>query len=571
VRTKVNRRGPSPYVSCSRLSLAVVFAGLSVFIGLLADPPCRADDAKRVAEAAKRSTLNQEGTKPFHLKAVITPSNRDRDSGRTGTVEYWWESPTRYRREVACPEFRQIEIVDGSHRWQKNDGSYFPEWLREIAIALVDPIPDLDKVLQHVREAEVKRLMGSTYYSWQWMSSDGKVEKGIGASVAITDQTGLLFYGGDAGWFGSYHDYQSFHGRMVARKVGSATVETLEDLRNVANGFFDAQQAGGDPQPIDTVLVDEVTMRKNLLPASAIQWPPVQDGPLEGVLTTRIVIDREGKIREVGLILSDNPAVAETARSAISAMQFHPYLVNGVPVQVISRITMPFKTQRPAGSESFESAKSYFERGSKAGFPAATGSSPYRLRAQFQAGTSAGVATGEYEDTWFSDSQWRREARVGNSRYVRARNGENWYEFEEGPDSKLLQMVLRFMEPIPALDTFVESDWKIKRDTVAGTKAVRVLTGYESPEGKLDPDAKAYWFDDSGQLLQTYYLGMEIRRSNFQDYSGIKVARQIDVSRNGSLGMQIQVTEMASPTGVDPKLFEISGHKWTRQFTDESR
>ena len=60
-----------------------------------------------------------------------------------------------------------------------------------------------------------------------------------------------------------------------------------------------------------------------------------------------------------------------------------------------------------------------------------------------------------------------------------------------------LRLVLKVMEPIPAIDTFVESDWKIKRDTVNGTKTIRVLTGYESPEGKLDPEhVRAYWFDE---------------------------------------------------------------------------
>ena len=352
MQTKANPLVSNFHLYSTRFSLAAVLVAISFFLGFLTNPPlARADDAKRVSEAAKRSTLDQEGTKPFHLKAVIAPtSDRDRDSGRTGTVEYWWESPTRYRREVICPEFRQIEIVDGTHRWQKNDGSYFPEWLREIAVALVKPIPDLDQVLKNVREADVRRLMGSTYYSWQWMSSDGKVEKGYGASVAITDQTGLLFYGSDAGWGGLYHDYQSFHGRVVARKVGSATVETLEDLRDVPAGFFDAQQAGGDTQPIDTVIVDEITMRKNLLATPAIDWPPVQNGPFEGVLTVKIVVDRKGRIRDLGSVVSDNPAVADTARSAITAMQFQPYLVNGVPVQVISRITMPFKTQRSSNS-----------------------------------------------------------------------------------------------------------------------------------------------------------------------------------------------------------------------------
>src|SRR5206468_9798609 len=48
----------------------------------------------QVRKAVERSTLNQAGTTPFHLKATISPSfERDKDSGRTADVEIWWASP----------------------------------------------------------------------------------------------------------------------------------------------------------------------------------------------------------------------------------------------------------------------------------------------------------------------------------------------------------------------------------------------------------------------------------------------------------------------------------------------
>jgi hypothetical protein len=72
---------------------------------------------------------------------------------------------------------------------------------------------------------------------------------------------------------------------------------------------------------------------------------------------------------------------------------------------------------------------------------------------------------------------------------------EKCYQFAEGPAAPLLRLVLRELESIPAIDTFVEQDWRIKRDTVNGVRTVRVLTGYESPEGKLDAEqTPGYWF-----------------------------------------------------------------------------
>lgn len=528
----------------------------------------------------ERSTLNQAGTKPFHLKAVLAPSlDRDRGSNRTGEVEIWWASPTQWRREVRSPEYHQIAIMNGAREWQRNEGDYFPEWLRETSVALIEPVPSLDQILQQVKEAEVRRLMGTTHFSWTMMSTDGNVEKGMGAGLSLTDNTGLLQYGSSLGWSGSFKDYQSFHGRMVARTVSvgspevTAKVTTLEDLREVPRGFFDADASGGDTLLLQTIVVEERSLRMNLLPAEPVVWPPLKDGPLEGAVTTEIVVDRTGKVRELGSILSDNPGLSEVAGKTIGSMHFNPYLQDGVAVQTVSRITMPFKTVRPAGMETFDSAHNYFERGRLVSFPAAGNGPAYVLHATFQAKVSVGtVEEGQYVDTWKSNDEWRREATIGKSRFVRARHGETRYLLSEGPDAGLLRMVLKAMEPIPAMDTFVESDWRIKRDTVDGVKAIRVLAGYESPDGTLDPEqARGYWFDESGKLVKTFFNGIETRRLEFQDFGGAQIANKITVLRNSQIGMLLRVADISAAGTLPVNRFDLPGRKWNRAFTDEVR
>jgi hypothetical protein len=541
----------------------------------------RADDPeKSVRKAVELSTLNQPATKPFHSKAAIAPSlERDKGSNRTGEVEFWWVSPTEWKREVRSPDFHQVAVVNGAKEWQKNEGDYFPEWLRETCVALIEPVPNLDQVLAQVKDAEVKKLMGSTYYSWTMMSSDGKVEKGMGTGLAITDSTGRLFYGGALGWDGLYKDYQSFHGRMVARTVSlgspevTAKITTLEDPRDFPPGFFDAEAGGGDASLLQTVVVEETNLRKNLLPTDAVIWPALADGPLQGALTTEIVVDRAGKVRQVGSIVSDNPGLSEVAGKAIAAMQFKPYLRNGTTVQVVSRITMSFKTARPAGVETFDSARDYFERDRHVSFPAARGGEPYVLRATFQARNSSGaLEQGQYVDTWNSDERWRREAIFGKSRFVRARDGDTRYQLMDGPDAGLLRLVLKVMEPIPAIDTFVESDWRIKRDAVNGVKTIRVIAGYESPAGDLDREhTRGYWFDEEGRLVKTYASGIETQRLDFADFEGVQVAHNIRVLKDNALGMLIHITDVSAETPASEKTFKISGHEWKRAFIDEVR
>jgi Gram-negative bacterial TonB protein C-terminal len=534
----------------------------------------------RVRRAVERSTLDQPGTKPFHLKAVLAPSfERDKDCNRRGEVEFWWASPTRWRREVRSPEFQQIELVDGGRDWQKNEGDYFPEWLRQIAVALVRPVPDLKQVLGWVKTAEVRSLMGQTNIVWDTVGNEEDEQEELRGGVGLMDSTGLLIHGGGPGWGFRGQDYQDFHGRMVARMVSVGTPEVtarvvvLEDLGKVPAGLFDAKAQGEDEMWLTTVAIGEMDLRKNLLPSEAVSWPTLEEAPLEGRVTAGIVVDREGKVRELETVEADNPGVIEAATEAFTAMRFRPYLVDGVPVQVVARMRMPFKATGPPGLDSFESAQMYFDRGREVGFPSAGSGLPYLLKAEFSArGSSGEVEKGSYEDTWVSDTVWRREAWFGQSRYARTRNGDERYELSEGPEAGLLRLVFRVIEPIPSTNRFEESDWRIQRDLVDGVSTVRVATGNEGPDGQLDPvHFRGFWFAETGQVVKTYARGLETRLMAFSDFDGGRVTRRVNVLTDGKPVMRVQVTQLQRAGRVDSTMFVMPGHALVWALIDEVR
>ena len=139
-----------------------------------------ADDVQFVRRVVEKSTLNQPGTNPFHLKAAVAPSfERDKGSNRNGEVEIWWVSPTQWRRDVRCAGFHQVAIVNGGKEWQKNDGDYLPDWLRNIAIVLAEPVPHLDDVLQNIRSADTTTIQGRKHFSWITMASNGTVQRSL--------------------------------------------------------------------------------------------------------------------------------------------------------------------------------------------------------------------------------------------------------------------------------------------------------------------------------------------------------------------------------------------------------
>jgi len=541
----------------------------------------RADDvSKEVKKAVEQSTLDQPGTKPFHLKARFVPSlDRAGGQNRIGEIEIWWQSPQQWRREIKSPQFHQIEIVNSGKTWEKNDSDYFPEWLRELAQAMVKPVPlPMDDLLRRAKSANVRHLMGQTNLDWDAVSGPGDEQVNGKGYLALRDDSGVLLYTGGPGWSGSFHDFQDFHGRKVAMAVASgstevtAKVSVLEDLGATTEDFFNTSAPGGEALPIETVALSESALRTNLsTPAVPVQWPALADGPLEGVVWTEVAIDRSGHIREMIPPISDNAGVKDAAEQAFRAMQFKPVMRAGVPVQVIARLSMPFKTVRPAGMENFASAKSYFEQGRKATYLAYGQSTPYVLRAEFQVGTSNGVQTGRYEDTWLSPTHWKREAWVGASHVARSREGEKYYRLSDGPDAGVLQLVLTTFEPIPASDTMTESDWRIRRDSLDGVKAIRVIRGPEGPDGKPGPEAQALWFGEDGRLLKSSGRGLDTIPGDERPYGGMNVAHTIYVAKDGKVGMRVTVKEIAAPPPDAEKTIKLKGHEWQRAFTAEER
>lgn len=227
----------------------------------------------------------------------------------------------------------------------------------------------------------------------------------------------------------------------------------------------------------------------------------------------------------------------------------------------------------PGAPLSTDGAKIRFDRARKLAFPAAGQTTPYVLKAEFTTRGSSGVVeTGTYTDTWLSDTKWRREAALGKSRFVRSRNVKKLYRLDEGPDAALLQFVLTAMEPIPAVDSFADSDWKIKPDTIDGVATTRVARGLEKPDGTPDnQEFEGYWFDGTGQLVKTYLNALQTRRSGFEDFNGVHVARKVEVLLGGKVGMKIVVTELEPAGTVDQHIFTIKGHDWARQYTSEVR
>ncbi|HKD81492.1 MAG TPA: energy transducer TonB [Candidatus Angelobacter sp.] len=321
-----------------------------------------------VEQAAKRSQLTLPGSQPFHLKATIAELNSP-DTDYKAEVEMYWVAPGRWRRILKSPDFSQTMVVDGEKVFEQNQGDYFPWWLNDFVIAMLQlapeeirqikmPLPDLAAMQKEFAKKLPPGLAGLRMDTGtQCMRSQEEV--GIAPvhntifTVVCFQNPGSLQSVVSPGFEADFSDFKNFGGKSIARKISmepesgtkiEARVTELSELNHPDPALFVIQDSG--PQThIARMRVSEGVARAALQSNPEIEWLPVRDGKIKGTLSLFVSIGRDGHVRETWPLNSDNPFPQDQARKVVSQWTFKPFLMNGAPVQVETILTFGFATK----------------------------------------------------------------------------------------------------------------------------------------------------------------------------------------------------------------------------------
>ncbi len=519
---------------------------------------------RAVQEAANHSTLAASGRAPFHLLAIAS-EERQHDPQWNAQIEEWWQSPTLWRREIRSQNFTQTLVVNGTQVYEQDSATFFPEWLRNLAVELVDPVPagELDRIRGlHDEIAKPGGGRGQVNASWTIQGSDGKTSKTIGAGLAFFNDSGLLMYGDDINWDFDFHDYKEFHGQQIARTISAgspevtAKISILEDLNGPDPKLFSIETPTPSAHQIQSLVIPEMELRKLVVTAPEPHWPDMSAGALTGAMVMRVVVDREGKVQTIDSFVSDNQGFEQTAREQLKAWRFQPYLEHGVPVQVISTLTFPFSVGKLSADgkvEHFDSARNDFDRARAIGDLRSPGASPFHMKATFDAlGTAPLTGQGVYEETWLSPTQWRREATLGDTHVIEARNGNDHYL--ERPAKITPRRIDDVFDGMwggaPATDPFYEGDWREQYADIGSAHLLLVVNGPLSPEGRPDAmHSRLFYFDPAnGALRLSFQSNRAIIYDNLQPFGSKLASREITEQERGEITVRVHVGSIEPPT-----------------------
>lgn len=308
-------------------------------------PPAKKIPVGRLLDGmVHRSTLAEPGGRSFYLKATI--SDRDDDKSEfNGTVEEYWLSPTKWHRVIKLRDFSQTRIVNGDMIYEEDNGDYFPVDDETLANEIVDPLPkpavDLVRKLDLVATEPGWGVNSCVWPEKYFKDADGQEKR------AYDCRTGLLFYL----WspypsYGVMTDYRKFHNKSVAFATQdnpiNIRIDTLRDLDTPDEKLFTIAQPTPPAKRITTKKISETDARNLIVQKAEISWPAISKKPNTDSISVNIVIGRDGRIKQAGAYSPVDNAIEDAALTAVRKWTFIPQMVDGIPAQIETTLTIPF-------------------------------------------------------------------------------------------------------------------------------------------------------------------------------------------------------------------------------------
>jgi Gram-negative bacterial TonB protein C-terminal len=531
---------------------------------LFATPNRSAEDSELfqrvLAHASNISTLILSGVPPFHLRLSAVETRHNLPEYRA-EIEMWWASPDKWRREVHAKAFSQTAVRNGERYFESNSADYLPFWLHELLQASVDPLPPEGLVRSQVeltkggcaqwQEPYAKDKETITVHHSICFNADGTVRQLFTPTISV-----------------ELSNYGEFADKRIARLITAwpvggaevhATVDSLEPLQP-EDSLFVLPDSTPFPARLRFVSVREAFLQLDTQTNAPLTWPVVHNFPATGVMAVNVKLDREGKVREVGSIVSSNFVLTDAASQQILKWKFKPYFVEGSPVQVNATLAIHFdaKMELLGTSGKVLPVEPLLERMKKSrqlSDPRSIGSAPFHLHATLQ--ERAGQH-GTYDEIWESPENWRREIHLGPITMMDSRNGEETSHKltdtnRASPEiTYLLDLLVAGHFPDRHYEVY-EADWGQSAVTSAGVDTVRVA------RGKVDKDnqpisGQAYWFDFLGLLRGDYEEPTTTTYSEFLTWNNKQVPRRLEVTANGTRKWLVLIDKLEPiPAGVPPE------------------
>lgn len=310
-------------------------------------PEEKVDAATALNQALKASSLTFEG-KPFHAVMEIEKAGET----YSGRIEFWWVNASMYRVMITSPQFKQLKIVNGDRVQENDEGDFYPRWLENFVLAVLDPVPMAQNLIDRSDS-----LGQSSQNHYGCIRRDDRLN-------GITDQLtyGQVCFAGSEprvesvrafNEFVLFKDWQEFGDKQIPRTyqtnvldqdpvIGRLTL--LEELAQPDEAMFTFNSVTSSNQRISTSFLSARAGESLVEKIPTIQWPPIREGKTEGDIIVYVRTDRTGQVRETALHDSGLSVLGSFGMHQALSYKFKPLVVDGVAQQMELPLVIHFST-----------------------------------------------------------------------------------------------------------------------------------------------------------------------------------------------------------------------------------
>jgi TonB family protein len=298
--------------------------------------------------------------KPWHLKANYQLYDEKGNPSEQGTFEYWWASPKVYRSTWTRPSATHTDwnLTEDSfaHLSTGERLGYFEEMLKT---DLLSPLPaptDLDPTKVSLYREDIgskgSKIPCIMLYPLQVKRLQMQTERlGFYPSYCFDPQLPILrgTYNFNTLTKGFSH-IVSFQNRYLAReihiaegdrKILSASVDAITDLASSDPALMPPPEAHF--VKVNKLQVGASVMVGMLLKKEIPVYPEeAKNSHISGTVVLQATVGKDGKIKDLRVILSPSPSLSKAAMDAVSQWGYRPYLENGEPTEVQTTVNVIF-------------------------------------------------------------------------------------------------------------------------------------------------------------------------------------------------------------------------------------
>jgi TonB family protein len=318
---------------------------------------CAQDTAalvERLHRADAINAIDDAQMKPWHLKLSFQLFDAKGAATEKGTIEEWWAEPSMHKTVFTSPSYTSTEIQTKDGFYRSKEASSAPYLLDLVLQQVVHPMaseediaaskPDLRKetfgkvamdcimLAQEIKTVAYAPLGLFPTYCFGHDQDSLRVSYDFGSQLVIRNRIG------------------SFLGRNVAIdqttnqgavKAITAHVEALESMplnTSALSPSTDLEKA-----PVGAVSVSSGVIAGLIISKTPPSYPAsARQKSITGSVIMAARIGRDGRIHALKVISSPDADLAIASLAAVRQWTYKPYLLNGMPVDVNTQITVNF-------------------------------------------------------------------------------------------------------------------------------------------------------------------------------------------------------------------------------------